>query len=401
MDNEQTKTNVGWRIRIAAVLVVILVALLGLEVLAWVAFVSREELRDIASKMNAEPGLQLDPYEIKDESVPGHWRLRPGYGATTDELIKAKNDAGKWLGSEAIRRTKSAASKTLTINADGFKGPPLDPAHRCPRMLVLGDSVTFGLGTTSYPLFMQRSFKQLGIGVEVVNGGVEGYAPRNLIIEMPRYQALKPDIIVVYIGWNALFSPDMLAGTATQWRWIKTPWLISRVSHVLSLLLHDETDIATKSFNKSLNPDPQSSEIKQLRGHSLYFKDDLLELVSKLRAVAPDVYLVSLFGLFQADQKPSFAAMEIGHLPAWTDNPYGLATVTDLTNDILRDLTKQSGVHYVDLQTWGRKALHPPENFFFDSVHFDLEGLRQVGAFMAKALAPDIKAHKQFCDIKG
>ena len=387
----------GWRVYVAAGLVVVVFALVCLEALAWMTFAARSVLREAVSEILSLE-LQLDPYEIKDDVVPGHWRLRPGYGATTDELIAAKDDAGKWLGSEAIRSTQDAELKTLTINDDGFKGAPLDPTHRCPRILAIGDSVTFGLGATSYPHFMQRAFDAAGLCVEVVNAGVEGYGPRNVIYELDRDKALKPEYVTVYIGWNAIFSSDLRAGAA-GFTWLKTPWLLTRAKYVLSSIIQGPTAVSTKLYNKALNPDIDSPEIKQIQSRPLDFEDDLSQLVSELRAMDTEVYLVSLFGLFQVDQMPSEEAMRIGHLPAWTDNPYVLAVLADLTNDSMRRLSEQDHVHYVNMQSWGRETLRPPEKFFFDSVHFNLEGLQRVGGFLAKMLMPSVvnRQHMPCC----
>ena len=103
-----------------------------------------------------------------------------------------------------------------------------------------------------------------GIAVEVVNGGVEGYSSRNVLFEIERYKALKPEIVTLYIGWNSLFFyvpwkdawENQLCGI----------WLFKRASWALRSIFGDQHGFAMKMFNRSPNPDLSSStDIKLLR----------------------------------------------------------------------------------------------------------------------------------------
>jgi lysophospholipase L1-like esterase len=101
--------------------------------------------------------------------------------------------------------TDSWGGVPVTINNKGLCGPEVryERTPAVPRILYLGDSVTFGYQLESY----QQSFPyaiedlledRLGTGVETVNGSVGGYSPwqhhEYLANEGMRY---KPDLVVI------------------------------------------------------------------------------------------------------------------------------------------------------------------------------------------------------------
>ena len=150
----------------------------------------------------------LDAYEVFDASDPRLWRLRPGFSQTMDELIRSKEREGKRLAvrhyTAAKKRLDIPGDRTvLRVNQDGFRGPELADPSRGIRLLTLGDSCTFGtIEEYTYPRVLDRELP----AVEVVNGGVEGYAPQQLLWRIDEYRRLGPDVTLIYIGWNALFA---------------------------------------------------------------------------------------------------------------------------------------------------------------------------------------------------
>jgi len=98
----------------------------------------------------------------------------------------------------------------VTINNKGLRGPEVsyDRTPSVPRILYLGDSVTFGYQLESYrqsfPYRIEELLESRGEGpVETVNAGVGGYSPWQhhvyLASEGKRY---RPDLVVVSLVLN-------------------------------------------------------------------------------------------------------------------------------------------------------------------------------------------------------
>ncbi len=380
------------RTRIAAMVAVLCLWAASVEAFAWLAYAFRAEISAFAQDVLGQEAFHLDPYEVAASDRPNHWRLRPGYDASKEELIAAKEVSGKWLGAEAIRMVeKRTFPARLVINAHGFKGLPVDPAHRCPRILTIGDSVTFGIGPLSYPDFIRRSFKQAGTIVEVINAGVEGYGPMNALYEIDRYIALEPEIVTVYLGWNALFSMNHRIHV------LKTPWLMRRIADVVRRVLQTRNGTATQLYLRKPSPNPNSADIRYWAEKPLPFVKDVETLVKKLKQSGVHVYLVTLFGLFSNTGIPTDVALGKGHLPDFTDNPYVLKGVTESYNRQLRELAKRNKIELIDFEVWGQESLQPPVEYFFDSVHFNAAGLEKVGTFIAEQLSEPIAMTNKHC----
>lgn len=381
----------------AAVLIIVAVA--GLfEATARIIFAYREEIRSnpfISGIL--QQSLILDPYEMPSPNGPYHWVLRPGYKATQKELVVGKTKAGRNLGAGVLQagiNSQDGKAKTLfRINADGFKGPELDSSHARPRILALGDSTTFGIGIYDYPRRLEAALEEQGIPVEVLNGGVEGYSPRHLLYEIKRYKLLKPEIITLYIGWNALFSS--VPWTDAWENTLRMVWLFEQASQTLRVLYGDPRAYAMKMYNRVLKPVPDSPEVKALKTFQPPFIDKIEKIIDEFESIGSRVVLVTLPGLFTMSVKPLPRALEIGHLPFFTENPYVLAMLTERYNATLRELAGRRDLGIIDLEKWSVGAFKSREAFFSDSVHLNERGLEMVGVYMADWFAASLKKQQK------
>lgn len=95
----------------------------------------------------------------------------------------------------------------ITINSHGLRGPEfaIEQKNRL-RILVLGDSMTFGVYVDDNETFcrlLEKEERGKRITLEVLNGGVDGYWPRNELLWFgSRGISFGPDIVilVLYIG---------------------------------------------------------------------------------------------------------------------------------------------------------------------------------------------------------
>jgi lysophospholipase L1-like esterase len=109
---------------------------------------------------------------------------------------------------------------SVHTNARGFRGPEL-AAEKAPgtlRVLMLGDSSTFGWGVESFETLPERLGKALAaalapVHVEVVNLGVPGYSSFQGRVLLERTAlALAPDAVV----WSYLSNDGAITGAADE-----------------------------------------------------------------------------------------------------------------------------------------------------------------------------------------
>ncbi len=393
---EQSNPRVKFRLSVkltAAVLVILVTAVL-FEAMARIVFVYREDIRksSLASGV-LQRSLILDPYEMPSPEDSYHWVLRPGYQATKEKLMADKMRAGRELGARALRTGMKEGTRTgdagFRINRAGFKGPELDPSHARPRILALGDSTTFGMGPDNYPRHLETALKRRGIAAEVINGGVEGYCTINVLFELDRYRSLKPEIVTLFIGWNALYS--RLPWPNAWENRLRIVWLVSRAYNILMAISGDSQAYAKRMYNRQLKPDPVSPKVGALQAYTPPFMGRIERIIDEFESIGTEVVLVTLPGLFTVSGNPSPQALKIGHLPAFTENPFVLAKLTERYNAALRALADRRRLGIIDLEKWSVSAFQPRESFFLDSVHLTARGLEMIGSFMAEQLAGRVK----------
>jgi GDSL-like lipase/acylhydrolase family protein len=121
------------------------------------------------------------------------WAGRSVY-YTFDEYDRTKGwrlKPGRW----------DLAGRTVTANSRGIRGGAEYPAGRRPglrRIVVVGDSFTFGEGVGDGETFPSRLQARLGSGAEVINLGVHGYGHDQMLIHL-REEGMRyaPDVVVL------------------------------------------------------------------------------------------------------------------------------------------------------------------------------------------------------------
>ncbi len=403
------------RRRVLLVFVLLMTGFLGVIVEGgarlWSAFRERLDRASVAAAPAGPPltpaqveaagrALGLDAYEMADPYRPGAWRLRPGYRASVSELLEVKRAAGRIL---TVRHMQEAAGRlglapdaiAVEVNADGFRGPALDASHRLYRILALGDSCTFGTPLSErypYARVLERELRARGLEAEVVNGGVEGYSPTNVLARLPELRALRPEMTTLYIGWNELYRDRYLDDANGPRRYLHGARLLARALDAARERFGDRQKAASRALERPKRPDRNAAELQRLDGYVPPFLPDVVRIVEAMRAAGSRVVILTLPGLYATDREPSPRALRIGHLPTFTDNPFVLARMADRYNEALRTLARDRGLDLVDLDRWGRETLQPPDEHFIDSVHLDELSQERLGIHLADALAPLLPA---------
>jgi lysophospholipase L1-like esterase len=103
------------------------------------------------------------------------------------------------------------------INAEGFAQRETVGVSRRPgalRIVAMGESTTQGHSTDvgNYPVYLKAALEQRAPGpaeVEMINAGVSGWTSDQLALRAEhQLRAYRPDIVVLYAGWNDFQSYD-------------------------------------------------------------------------------------------------------------------------------------------------------------------------------------------------
>jgi len=136
------------------------------------------------------------------------WRTQ-GYHEPDPFLIYAPKPNAR-----ATYRTDEFVEEVRTNSLGLRDDEPADPSTLASRILVLGDSMTFGHGVSAeeaYPNVLERLYAERGGGrVEVINAGVKGYGTdQEIVLFFERLQRLRPDVVVVGLYVNDFYDNVM------------------------------------------------------------------------------------------------------------------------------------------------------------------------------------------------
>ena len=351
--------------------------------------------------LNIRPYLGLDVYEVPDYDYPNHWRLKGGRSFTLNELIQSKKQSGRVLGARLLEKTASQYNISLNevilqISKKGFKGPDFDESRSKVRIMTVGDSCTFGslFDKYCYPRALEAKINQLNKNVEVINVGVEGYSPYNVLCRIEELKSLKPVITTIYIGWNALYNKKTIHSLNNHF---KTYILIERLSNKIKTVFGKElTNI--DEYHKKKIPNKKDPLLDKIEGYTPWFNNELMRIITEFQNIGSKVVLITLPGLYSMNRVPDKSTLEKGHLPTYTNNPYVIAKLTNQYNQILKHQAELFHIDLIDLAKWCESTLLPVESHFTDSVHLNEDGQSKIGVFLANrliSLYPNLLKEKQ------
>jgi len=132
---------------------------------------------------------------------------------------------------------RSAVNFRFSTNDLGLRSRPVRRKHGRVRILVLGDSCTFGLGvddTQTWPAQLQALLENesAGTGVDVINAGVFGYTSfQGLRFLVSRGLDLAPDVVIVAFWFNETLPWSMTSDKhkAKQFVWMKWRYRLDRL----------------------------------------------------------------------------------------------------------------------------------------------------------------------------
>jgi lysophospholipase L1-like esterase len=339
----------------------------------------------------------LSEFEVADPAHPGNWLLRRGASMTLGEVLEHRRLHG-WEGeidplvAAASERGIGAEEEVFRVSSAGYKGPELGRDAKRLRVLALGDSCTFGslLDRASYPRELERSLAEHGIASEVVNGGVDSYYPAHILARIDEFRALRPQVVVLYVGCNALYGErgavDLLADRLYVVRAFRTlaRWFDPRVDPRAAL--------ARREVLRSEALDLRDPVIARVANYEPSFLPDVERIARELEGAGARIFLVTLPSLYSLERTPSAAALHRGQLPSFTDNAYVLARMVDRYNFGLGELAREGGFSTIHAAAWAEAHFIPAEAYFEGALQLNVTGQQALGAWIAEVLAEKLAA---------
>lgn len=137
-----------------------------------------------------------------------------------DDRIPIANDPGDGLDQPNCLLTDGPELYVLNprhpdVGAQGLRSEPvaIPKPPTTFRLLVLGDSIPYGVGVTrdaAFPQVLQRRLRTQRPEVEVVNAGVPGYSPYNeLHWYLHRGRSFQPDVVLIVLCLNDVVNPRL------------------------------------------------------------------------------------------------------------------------------------------------------------------------------------------------
>ena len=279
-------------------------------------------------------------------------------------------------------------SRTVNVNSDGFIGEEFQPAGPdLFRIVSIGDSCTFGTGDyeTAYPALLNKELQSRIPGparLEVVNAGVEGHTSRMALSRLQHnVTPLRPDIVIVYIGWNDLmkFDPSGQAADgigSSAIRLLDSLWLTKGTRKFLFYYVRPKINppmTGPESYQNSFKDYAPKIYEQNLKV--------ILETIEELDARALLVTLPTVVRPEMSVDELNDAGVFFPYYPS----AYAVGDLLDLIrayNDTIRKLATDGNVELVDL-AGAFEELGASQVYFHDTMHLNYKGRRIIARLIA------------------
>jgi lysophospholipase L1-like esterase len=295
----------------------------------------------------------------------------------SDEFEVAHPD-GSWSPRPGFRKAG------IEVNALGFRGPDIDlvkPAGTF-RLVALGDSTTFGDRSQRDGPYAVRLQVRLDLRhdcrarIQVVNAGVEGYQARHVRHHLEHaVRPLSPDLLLLFVGWNDLWSDNPQNPTKRLDRWSPFNRLL-RTSYAMKALTKLAFDLRRPV--REVNAETREAYQSFTPSRLLQDYEDILDIGQAMGARMVMLTLPSPLGS-RTDTGHRF------HFPHYTASQELVTLLWHKYNAAVRDLAARRGIPLVDL---ARDVAQVPqsETFFSDTAHLTPEGAGVVAAILESQL---------------
>lgn len=343
---------------------IILAAVLALSVSAEIG------LRSFVSAAGKIHFLQL----TEDDPVLD-WRLRPGFRSENRKIL---------INSFGLRDDKEINAR----KSDGFI-----------RVICIGDSVAFGAymddAEETYPKQLEGLLNmRLNERFEVINAGVPGYTSKQCLLYFKNALInLNPDIIVVYCGWNDIWTyrnPGANTAASPAFRSISRALGKSYLYIYLKTRLIYPARTRLASIKLSNQPLCKQHDYDKEREATANYRDNLTALAEIAKRNGINVYLVTLPSPVRtAGNETAYADFPL--TVSWHEGYSIFYETKENFNAIIRIVSKDSKIGLIDLDYYFN-ALSGEDvmDLFTDAVHPNVAGNSIIAEKLYEAIAKDL-----------
>jgi len=289
------------------------------------------------------------------------------------------------------------------VNEQGFGQREVISIERRPgtlRFVAMGESTTLGhdVDNGNYPVYLRDVMKISGRGfsaVEMINAGVSGWLSDQVALRAEReLVAYKPDIVVLYVGWNDFQSYDPYSPppTISHFERVYGPAIVRDTFGLKSVELLSAWLFAAKARLREVAFSlPSGADIDRFSARETYrfFLGNLHRIVHAFRAADPNVKLVlcTLAGRWPQGSWEEFAVKPNGQtwwIKRHNLTPVQAAAALERFNDLIREYGRAQGLLLVDVaevfSRLDRASLQ------WDFAHMHAEGYEIIAEAIYQAL---------------
>jgi lysophospholipase L1-like esterase len=294
---------------------------------------------------------------------------------------------------ELVRNMHYTTARGLEfrINSKGFLGPEFDDMKPpgVYRIFAVGDSCTFGSGfwRETYPAIVGQILDAdaRSSRFEVINAGIEGY---NSEFALDRIRtellAYRPDMVILYIGWNDLMKIDPRNEQATGRyaglaRALEGSFLVKAFGKVLFYYLRPML------MKPRIGPDPAATR-EFAAFVPVRYRANLEAAVELLRKNGVAPVLVTLPTVVTPDMTLDDLKRAHVFFPYYPAG-YGVDAFLQLHrvyNEVIRRTAAKYGVPLVDLEPVLGGATR--RELFWDTMHPSPKGHRLIAEAIARTM---------------
>ncbi len=317
----------------------------------------------------AEIGLRI--YDAATGEAP--------VGVLTD-LIEMRGDYWTMRPNSAITQLERTGDTTYNVNALGYRGAFPSGPKTGQRVLILGDSISFGLGVedrATYPRLLANRLATPARPVEVGNLAVFSYGPHEYLSTWRRLgKAFRPDVVVLQLymndigaaPWNAPRKVGAIQiATALGFKLVQSSAVLRRAYQWANMAYYYQVRPSQRRGKTQPANDAEPRAIAaQLEAKSIETMEGMRQVHTLLREIRANGAKVMLV------YAPNEAQL---YDPQW-----------NLINDAVRTSFADEADAYVDL-TPTLVAAPDRAGIYVDGLHYERYGHRLITDRLAPGVA--------------